>query len=54
MMTVRATGAGLWSFVVIKVSDNGTLVPKHVRVGTSHEVCLMVVFTVSYLVHFVA
>ena len=34
--------AGLWSFVAIKISGDGTLVPKHVGVGTSHEECLMI------------
>jgi hypothetical protein len=31
-----------WSFVVIKLPEDGTLVPKHVGDGTSHEVCLMI------------
>ena len=31
-----------WSFAVIKLSENGTVVPKHVAIGTWHELCLMI------------
>ena len=32
----------LWSFVAIKIPENGTLVPKHVRFDSYHEVCFMI------------
>jgi hypothetical protein len=39
-------------FVVIKLSEDGTLVPKHVGVGTSHEVyfmiCILLYFTSAF------
>jgi len=37
------------SFLVIKPPKDGTLVQKHVGVGTYHEMC----FIVLYLVHFI-
>jgi len=42
----------LGSFAVIKIPEDGTLVPKHVGVGTSHELCFMTCLIVLYLVHF--
>jgi hypothetical protein len=32
----------LWSFVVIKLPEDGTTVPKHVGVGTWRELCFTV------------
>jgi len=36
------------TFVVDKLPDDGTLVPKHVCVGTRYEVCLCSVFYVNW------
>jgi len=33
--------------------DDGTLIPKHVAVGTWYEVCFVICFIVFWLVHFV-
>jgi len=39
---------GLWSSVVMKLPEDGNFVPKHVAVGTLHEVC----FVIHVLVYF--
>ena len=33
---------GLWSSAVMKHPEDGTFVPKHVAVGTLHEVCFVI------------
>jgi len=34
------------SFVVNKMPEDGTLLPEHVGVGTSYEVCFIICFSV--------
>jgi hypothetical protein len=51
MVEVKLTGISntcwtLRSFVVNKIPEYGTLVPKHVAVGTECEVCYMICFVV--------
>ena len=38
----------LLPFVVDKLPDDGTLVPKHVGVGTCYEVCFVTYFVVHF------
>ena len=42
----------LRNFIVDKLPDDGTLVPKHVGADTGYEVCFMVCFIVFYSVQF--
>jgi hypothetical protein len=44
---------GLPSFVCNKLPVNGTVVPKHVAVGTGYEVGFMICFVVFCFVRFV-